>query len=182
MRIIAGFQRGRIIKAPNNICARPTTNRAKEGLFNILSNKFEFKTIIALDLFCGIGSISFELASRGTINVTAVDNNPLCINFMNSLSKELRIEIKTIKANVFTFLKKTKAKYNFIFADPPFDLEFSAYIDIIKIVYSSNILLEDSLLVIEHSKEHNFENIKYFVKSRIYGNNTFSFFKKKAGL
>lgn len=182
MRIIAGFQRGRIIKAPNNISARPTTNRAKEGLFNILSNDFEFKTIIALDLFCGIGSISFELASRGTINVTAVDNNPLCINFINSLNKELRMEIKTIKANVFTFLKKTKTKYNFIFADPPFDIEFSAYIDIIKIVYSSNILLEDSLLVIEHSKEHNFENIKYFVQSRVYGNNTFSFFKKKADL
>ena len=87
MRIIAGFQRGRIIKAPNNISARPTANRAKEGLFNILSNDFEFKTIIALDLFCGIGSISFELASRGTINVTAVDNNPLCINFINSLNK-----------------------------------------------------------------------------------------------
>ena len=133
MRIIAGFQRGRIIKAPKNISARPTTNRAKEALFNILSNDFEFKTIIALDLFCGIGSISFELASRGTINVTAVDNNPLCINFINSLNKELRMEIKTIKANVFTFLKKTKTKYNFIFADPPFDIEFSVYIDIIKI-------------------------------------------------
>ena len=104
------------------------------------------------------------------------------INFINSLNKELKMEIKTIKANVFTFLKKTKAKYNFIFADTPFDLKFSAYIEIIKIVYSSNILLEDSLLVIEHSKEHNFENIKYFVQSRVYGNNTFSFFKKKAGL
>ncbi len=182
MRIIAGFQRGRIIKAPKNIFVRPTTNRAKEGLFNILSNDFDFKTIIALDLYCGIGSISFELSSRGTIDVTAVDNNPLCINFINGLNKELKMEIKTIKTNVFSFLKKTKAKYNLIFADPPFDFKFSAYEEIIKIIYSSNLLLEDSLLVIEHSKKHNFDNIKYFIQSRVYGNNTFSFFKKKAGL
>jgi len=182
MRIISGFHKGRIIKAPKNISARPTTNRAKEALFNILSNDFEFEKAFALDLFCGIGSISFELSSRGTKSVTAIDNNQLCINFINNLNDKLKTEIITIRANVFSFLKKTKNEYDFIFADPPFNLKYSDYLKMINIIFSSNILLENGLLVIEHSKRHNFDKIKFFDQSRFYGNNTFSFFKKKAGL
>ena len=179
MRIISGLYKGRIIKAPKNISVRPTTNRAKEALFNILCNNFEFEKILALDLFCGIGSISFELSSRGTKSVTAIDNNPLCINFINNLNDKLKMEIRTIKTNVFSFLKKTKNKYDFIFADPPFNLNYSDYLEIINIIFSSNILPENGLLVIEHSKRYHFNQIKFFDQSRFYGNNTFSFFKKR---
>ena len=108
MRIISGLHKGRIIRASKNISVRPTTNRAKEALFNILGNIFKFEKTIALDLFCGIGSISFELSSRGAQNVTAIDSNPLCINFINSLKKELKMDINTIKTDAFHFIKITK--------------------------------------------------------------------------
>ena len=179
MRIISGLHKGRIIKASKNISVRPTTNRAKEALFNILGNIFKFEKTISLDLFCGIGSISFELSSRGAQNVTAIDSNPLCINFINSIKNELKIDIKTIKTDAFSFLKITKNKFNLIFADPPFNLEYSFYLEIINSVFTSKILLKDGLLIIEHSKKYNFEKNKYFNYSRSYGNNSFSFFQKR---
>lgn len=182
MRIISGLHKGRIIRASKNISVRPTTNRAKEALFNILSNKFKFEKTIALDLFCGIGSISFELSSRGANNVTAIDNNPLCINFINNLKNQLKMDINTIKTDAFHFIKITKNKFNLIFADPPFNLEYPFYLEIINSVFTSRILQKDGLLIIEHSKKYNFEKNKYFNYSRSYGNNSFSFFEKKAGL
>lgn len=179
MRIISGLHRGRIINAPKNISVRPTTNRAKEGLFNILNNNFQFEKIKALDLFAGIGSISFELASRGSNDITALDNNPLCIDFIKKINEELKLPIKTIRSNVFIFLKKHCISYNFIFSDPPFNLEYSKYIDMIELIFSKNILLESGLLVIEHSRDKKFNNNEHFVQSRFYGNNTFSLFKKR---
>lgn len=178
MKIISGLHKGKIITAPKKISIRPTTSRAKEGLFNILNNWFQFKKIRALDLFSGIGSISFELASRGGNNITAVDYNPLCTKFIRSISNDLELPIKVITKNVFTFLDKNLVTYDLIFADPPFNLEYPKYIEIIEKIFSKGFLSMNGLLIIEHSKKNEFDDNKHFIESRLYGNNVFSLFKK----
>ena len=111
MRIISGKYKGRRITAPKNLPARPTTDIAKEALFNILNNNYYFNSLSVLDLFAGIGSISFEFASRGTENITSVDQHYNSLKFIDKTAKELDLEIKTVKSDVFKFLLKTQQKH-----------------------------------------------------------------------
>lgn len=177
MRIVAGKFRSRRIIAPNNLPVRPTTDMAKEALFNILNNSYYFEDISVLDLFAGIGSISFEFASRGSHDITAVDAHYGCINFIDKICNELEADIKTIKSDVFSFLEKNSRSYDVIFADPPYDMSTDKFMELLKLVFSGNSLNKDGMLVIEHSKQTDLSEHPKFEKSRKYGGNTFSFFK-----
>lgn len=177
IRIISGRFRGKRIKAPTNLPVRPTTDRAKESLFNILNNHFYFEDISALDLFSGTGNISFELISRGCTDVTAVDSNPGSIKFITRIADEMKLEgLRIIKGDAKQYLSREYKSYDLIFADPPY--EYEDYESIVEQVFLKNLLNEDGLLVIEHQSKKNFENLPDFIEVRPYGNAAFSFFGK----
>ncbi|MFD0931344.1 RsmD family RNA methyltransferase [Psychroflexus salinarum] len=177
MRIVSGSLKGRRIIAPKKLPVRPTTDMAKEGLFNILNNRLHFQEIEVIDLFAGIGSISFEFISRGTQRVTAVDANYDCIKFLTKTSEELDLNLNIIKSDVFDFLEKTSQKADLIFADPPYGLPIEEFEKIETIIKEKSLLNEDGLLIIEHSKHTKLEHIDTFSEQRRYGNSVFSFFK-----
>lgn len=177
MRIISGKHKGRQLLAPKNLPVRPTKDMAKEALFNILNNQYYFPDLKVLDLFAGTGNISFEFASRGVEDILAVDVNAGCINYISKISKELDMNIKTIKSDVFSFLEKSNEKFDIIFADPFYSMEFSDFEKIPALVFSNQMLFEDGVLIIEHSKQTNLGGLSYFDDSRKYGNSVFSFFK-----
>jgi 16S rRNA (guanine(966)-N(2))-methyltransferase RsmD len=176
MRIIGGSLKGRSIVPPAGFNARPTTDFAKEGLFNVLSNELVIEDISVLDLFSGTGSISYEFASRGCGNITAVEMNMMHYKFIKKNSAELKLgPIQVVRMNVFDFLNICKLKYDLIFADPPFNMDnFGQIPD--KIV-NSGILNDHGYLIIEHSGDFNFSGNPRFTKEKKYGNVHFSFFK-----
>ena len=133
MRIISGTHKGRRIAAPKNLPVRPTTDRSKEGLFNILQHRLEFDTLSVLDLFSGTGNMSYEFASRGVSNITSVDQNSNCIHFIQKTSTELSLNINSIQSESTLFLKKNLQHYNLIFADPPYDWEAEAYLGLLQL-------------------------------------------------
>jgi 16S rRNA (guanine(966)-N(2))-methyltransferase RsmD len=176
IRIISGTHRGRKLHAPKNLPVRPTTDFAKESLFNILNNHLDFEGINALDLFSGTGNISFELASRGAKTVTAVDNNAKCCAFVKQTAEEFGFtNIRTVKSNAFSFLKGMSAKYKLIFADPPYDLKTTPTIP--PLVFENNLLEEDGILIIEHDRETDLSQLEHFKEKRVYGNVNFSVFQ-----
>lgn len=176
MRIIGGTHKGKQIKTPKDLPVRPTTDFAKEALFNILANKIDFENLSVLDLFSGTGHISLEFASRGSGNIVSVDKSFKCVGFLKSISQELHFSnINTVKADVFDFLKTTHSKFDLIFADPPYDLPNIA--DIHQLVFENNLLNEKGLLIIEHGAKTNLENLAHFSQHRKYGNVNFSFFE-----
>lgn len=179
MRIVSGKFRGRRISAPNNLPVRPTTDMAKEALFNILNNDYYLDEIAVLDLFAGIGSISFECASRGCTQVVAVDANSGCIKFLDATNNKLEAGIQTIKSDVFNFLEKNKSKYDVIFADPPYAMEDEKFLELINLVFDRELLNKDGVLIVEHSKQTNLSEHANFERSRKYGGNVFSFFETK---
>ncbi|MGO3181978.1 MAG: RsmD family RNA methyltransferase [Aequorivita sp.] len=177
MRIISGTHKGRRLTAPKNLPVRPTTDFAKEALFNILRVRYFFDELSVLDLFTGIGNISFEFASRGVPNITSVDANHGCIQFVEKVSEDFSFPIQTIKSDVSKFLDNATGKYDVIFADPPYDFEVSQLSSILSKVFERDLLNEDGLLVIEHSKIINLSELEHFTEARKYGGNVFSFFQ-----
>ena len=177
MRIISGTNKGRKIYAPKNLPVRPTTDQAKEALFNIISNNFNLSELSILDLFAGTGNLSYEFSSRGVKDVTCVDLNIKCINFIKSISNKLLLNIKVIKSDVFKFLKKNIISYDIIFADPPYDFEQINYEKIIQLIIYKQLLKHKGLLIIEHSKKTNLKDIQNYDETREYGGCCFSFFK-----
>lgn len=177
MRIISGKHKGKRLQAPKNLPVRPTTDMAKEGLFNVLNNHFYFDAITVIDLFSGTGNISYEFASRGCQNVIAIDANQHCVKYINKISKELGFEMNTYKTDVFSFLEKSSLKADIIFADPPYDLDTSKFIEIANLVFSRKLLNEDGFLIIEHSKNTDLSTHENHVNDRRYGGNVFSFFE-----
>lgn len=177
MRIISGLYKGRRITAPKKLPVRPTTDMAKEALFNILNNQFYFDSISVLDLFSGTGNISYEFASRGAERITAVDDHYGCIKFINETAEAFEMSISTIKSDVFKFLEKTKQKHTIIFADPPYDFEVEKFSKIPELVFENQLLEEDGLLIVEHSKHTNLSHIEHYSHSKSYGGNMFSFFE-----
>lgn len=175
MRIISGAHRGLKINAPSKLPVRPTTDMAKEALFNILEKKYNLSKLSVLDLFAGTGNISYEFLSRGINKLRAVDRSYDCVKFIQETSKKLNFEAEIIKADVFKFLKNEQEKYDLIFADPPYDLNNIP--EIIHWVQTNKLLNENGMLVIEHASMQNLSSYKGFVESRKYGNSTFSFFQ-----
>jgi 16S rRNA (guanine966-N2)-methyltransferase len=177
MRIVSGKYRGRRIQPPVNLPVRPTTDFAKEGLFNVLNNLVDFESLKVLDLFTGTGSIAFEFLSRGAVEVTAIDANHRCIDFIKKTADSFgATNIKAVKSNSFVFIKHMVATYDMIFADPPYDLEGIEAIP--DLIFSSNLLAEDGMLILEHSSDYKFEKHVNFDSHRQYGSVNFSFFKR----
>jgi 16S rRNA (guanine(966)-N(2))-methyltransferase RsmD len=177
MRIISGKHKSKRLKAPKNLPVRPTTDMAKEALFNILNNLYYFHKIAVLDLFSGTGNISYEFASRGTQNITAVDAHFGCLKFINKTSKELQLNINTYKSDAFKFLEKINNKFDVIFADPPYKFENEQFERIVELVFNNNLLNDDGVLIIEHSKHTKLSDHELLSFSKKYGGNMFSFFK-----
>ncbi|MEJ6791591.1 MAG: 16S rRNA (guanine(966)-N(2))-methyltransferase RsmD [Lacinutrix sp.] len=177
MRIISGEFKGRKITAPKKLPIRPTTDMAKESLFNILNNLYYFDAISVLELFAGSGNISYEFASRGTENITCVDQNFGCIKFINETAESFEMNIQTIKSDVFKFLELSKTKATIIFADPPYDFSVEAFSKIPELVFKNNLLEANGLLIVEHSKHTDISHLENYSHSKSYGGNMFSFYK-----
>ena len=178
MRIIGGKLRGKTILPPQGYKARPTTDFAKEGLFNILNNEYEMEGLQVLDLFGGTGAISYEFASRGASRVYCVEMLPLHANFIKAQAVRFGMDnLTVVRHNVFEFLEICREKFDIIFADPPYAIEGLA--DIPDKVFSKDILHQGAYFILEHPEEFNFESHPFFVKEKKYGNVHFSFFEKK---
>ena len=176
MRIISGTHKGRRLIAPKNLPVRPTTDFAKEALFNILRTRLYFDEINVLDLFSGTGNISFEFASRGVPAITSVDSNYGCIQYINKVAEDFSFPISAIKSEADKYLERATAKYDVIFADPPYDFEVSQFENLVNLVFEKNLLEEEGMLIIEHSKENNLSALAKFTDARKYGGSVFSFF------
>jgi len=179
VRIISGQLKGRRITAPKNLPVRPTTDLAKESLFNILNNHYYFEDISVLDLFSGTGNISYEFASRGTNRVTAVDNHFRCTKFIEQTSQALELPITAIKSDVFKFLENSKQSYTVIFADPPYDFSLDLFSKLPELVFQNSLLEENGLLILEHSKHTDLSDLKHYLYTKTYGGNAFSFFSNE---
>ena len=177
MRIISGKLKARRLKAPKNLPVRPTTDMAKEALFNILNNQYYFDSITVIDLFSGTGNISYEFASRGTKSIYAIDANFNCIKYINTTAKELELDINTYKSDVYKFLDKTSLQADIIFADPPYDFELEKFQEIVETVFAKNMLKEDGVLIVEHSKHTDLSTHEKHSYDKRYGGNIFSFFE-----
>jgi len=175
MRIVSGKYKSRRFDVPKSFKARPTTDFAKENIFNVLSNLIDFEGITALDLFSGTGSIAFEALSRGCSKVTCVERDADHYNFIKKIKNELKdSNLTTIKSDVFRFLENCSEQFDFIFADPPYSLKNLAAIP--EIIFSKNILLSGGIFVLEHPKEYDFSENIYFLQHRVYGSVNFSLF------
>lgn len=205
MRIIGGSLKGKNILPPTNYAARPTTDFAKEGLFNMLTNEFDLEEISVLDLFSGTGSISMEFASRGCKDIISIEMNPLHTRFIKQCSQSFKIKgMQVIRHNVFDFIKICTKSFDIIFADPPYDLEgldtLPDRIFGISQEFSENfsnesenfsneskkfsneskkLIKKGGYFILEHPKAYSFENHPFFIKEKKYGNVHFSFFGEK---
>ncbi len=177
MRIISGKYKSRRITAPSKLPVRPTTDMAKEALFNILNNTYYFDEVSVLDLFAGTGNISFEFGSRGATQITAVDGDFGCVQFIDKTAKALELEITAIKSDVFNYLEKSSLKSDVIFADPPYDLPLADFEKIPELIFKNELLLEGGVLIIEHAKQTDLSHLENFNNKRKYGGSMFSFFK-----
>lgn len=178
MRIIRGKFQRRIIKVPAGLPVRPTTDLAKESLFNILDNLISFEGIRSLDLFAGTGSISYELVSRGCASVTAVDLNPRCTKFIAATAEQFGMkELKVIRSDVYRFLQQGLQPFHLIFADPPYELDQQEFMRLPSEIFGRKLLAEGGLLIIEHPRNINFRLSEGFFDHRNYSKVNFSFFK-----
>jgi 16S rRNA (guanine966-N2)-methyltransferase len=176
LRIIGGKYKGRIIGVSRSFRARPTTDFARESLFNILSNVLGFEKVKVLDLFGGTGSISFEFASRGSTSIDVVDMDAHSLRAINEMAGKLGITgLMTIKADAFRYIKSCHKKYDVIFADPPYEL--AALSSIPDLVFGFSLLEKDGRLILEHPKRCDFSGHPHFTDHRRYGNVNFSFFR-----
>ena len=176
MRIISGKYKGRHFDIPRSFKARPTTDFAKENLFNILNNTVDFEETKALDLFSGTGSISLELLSRGCQEVTSVEMDSLHFSFLKKSQATLNDNNwKIVRDDVFRFIRRCSASYDLIFADPPYALKELK--EIPDMILSGNILKEGGLFIFEHGKDYDFSQHPRFVRHIAYGSVNFSFFE-----
>lgn len=177
MRIISGKYKGKVIHPGNGFNARPTTDFAKESLFNVISNYIDFESVDVLDLFSGTGGISYEFASRGALKVDAVEVNSKHASFIIKMAQELNFsQLKVYRMNTFQYLKVAKTKYDIVFADPPYDLPEVKLLP--ELFLSLDLLKPEGIFILEHSRSYSFEADNHFFDHRNYGNVHFSFFKR----
>jgi 16S rRNA (guanine(966)-N(2))-methyltransferase RsmD len=176
MRIIGGLLKGLRLNPPKNLPVRPTTDMAKEALFNILQNQIEFEGLSVLDLFSGTGNISMEFASRGAAQVVSVDRSIHCVNYLKDMARQHGLSnIKAYKDDVFKYVGHETEQFDLIFADPPYDL--NRIPEIPGIIFDKKLLLPGGLLIVEHQSMQNLSKHPLFAEQRRYGHSSFSFFK-----
>lgn len=178
MRIISGELGGRRFQPPNHMpYTRPTTDIAKEGLFNILQNNLDFDSIKTLDLFGGTGSISYELASRGVTDLTVVEKDQTMFEFIKKTAKEFKIEnLKLIRSDVFKFIQTCSNRFDFIFAGPPYAL--TNIDDLPRLVFEKKLLHNKGWFVLEHTPRNDYKQFPFFRSERNYGTTVFSIFEE----
>lgn len=177
MRIISGKYKGRALNPPKNLKARPTTDVAKEALFDILNNRIDFEETKVLDMFGGTGSISLEFASRGCPNVTLLEMNAINYGFIKKTISDLKAtEINAIKGDSFKYVEKCGSKFDMVFADPPYD--HPRLKEIPDLIFQNDLLNDEGVLILEHPKEFSFESHPNFLEHRKYGHVNFTFFQK----
>jgi len=172
VRIISGNYKGLKLTSPKELPVRPTTDRAKEGIFNILDNRYHINKKKILDLFSGTGNIAYEFASRGCKDITVVDNNTDCINFIKNTSLKLMTEIKTLQQDSIEYLHKCKEEFDIIFIDPPYN--YLSYKEILKIIIEKKIIKKDGCIIIEHNCKTILDGDN--IEKRKYGQVCFSIF------
>lgn len=176
MRIITGKYKGRHFEIPRSFKARPTTDFAKENIFNVLTGYLDFEDCTALDLFSGTGSISLELVSRGCAHVISVEMDSDHHRFISDCLKKLDTQVCVpLRGDVFRFIKSCKQQFDFIFADPPYALKELPQIP--SLIFEKNLLKPDGVFVFEHGKDYDFSNDPHFVEHRSYGSVNFSIFR-----
>jgi len=177
MRIIQGKYKSKRIHAPKNLPVRPTTDMAKEGIFNVINNEFYFDQLTVLDLFSGTGNISYEFASRGVKSVTSVDINYNCTRYINSMVRELGFDqVTVIKSDVNKYIETSKSIFKVIYADPPYQMERQD--QMVESIMASNLLQDGGWFIIEHDPHHHFDHLDGFIQQRRYGSVHFSIFEK----
>jgi len=177
MRIVSGNFRGRRFELPKNLKARPTTDFAKENLFNILTNRLDFEELRVLDLFAGTGSIGFEFLSREAKSVTFVEQYGPHVRFIQEVAQKLKVtNFSVVNGDVYRFIASSGAKYDVIFADAPYADE--KMMQLPDLILNANLLADDGLLLVEHGKTTDFSHHPCFKEIRIYGSVHFSFFEK----
>lgn len=178
MRIVGGKLKGIRLQVPKAFDSRPTTDFAKEGLFNLLSNEFDIDQCDVLDLFTGTGSLSLEFASRDANSVVAVDWNTSCLKFIGEVCKKHGLtQVKLLKNDALKFVQIATIQFDIVIADPPYD--YKHYEKLIESVFEKGILKPGGMLVVEHGKQNNFEKMDNFRDVRNYGGVHFSFFRKE---
>jgi 16S rRNA (guanine(966)-N(2))-methyltransferase RsmD len=176
MRIISGSLKGRSIDVPRNFKGRPTTDFAREGLFNILNNRISWHETKVLDLFAGTGAFSLECFSRGAQDLLAIELQPLHVRFINDNFRRFEAtQAQAIKFDVFKWIPTATERFDLIFADPPYDLPGLSRLP--KLIMESELLTPEGLLIVEHGKRTNFSDQPGFFQEKTYSNVTFSFFK-----
>lgn len=176
MRIISGELRGRKINPPKGLPVRPTTDMAKEALFNVLTNRFHFEDIRVLDLFSGTGSISLEFVSRGVKELVAVDQHARCSAFLNEMVEKFALtNLRVVRNNVFKFIERKHEVFDIIFADPPYDM--AELNGVPRKIFQSGLLKEQGWLILEHPSYIDFDDDPHFSEKRKYGQTAFSFFQ-----
>ncbi|KQS37046.1 16S rRNA (guanine(966)-N(2))-methyltransferase RsmD [Pedobacter sp. Leaf194] len=176
MRIIGGKLKGIRLQPPANLPVRPTTDMAKEALFNILNNKFDFENCSVLDLFCGTGNLTFEFASRHAEKILAIDMDYGCVNWVKTTAKKLEFDqVEVRKGDVFKVLTQMTGSYDLIFADPPYNMPNIPQIPVM--VATQALLKPNGLLVVEHQSNMKLNSQPGFTDTRKYGNSSFSFFE-----
>lgn len=177
MRIIRGKYGHRRFDVPRNITARPTTDFAKENIFNVIENIEDIEGENVLDLFAGTGAISLEFLSRGAGQVTAVEMASTQANFIRSVKEKLQDNaLRIVRGDVFKFLASAKRPYDIVFADPPYD--HPQFSDIPKLILNSDAVKEGTLVIVEHNDKHDFSQLPGFEQHRSYGSVNFSIFRK----
>lgn len=178
MRIISGKFKGRRFNPPvDRSFTRPTMDVAKEGIFNILANNFDFEEVTVLDLFGGTGSISFEFLSRGCEDVTLVEMSRNMTGFCKKIAEVLEVNLNIVKSDVLKFVKKTDKRFDIIFADPPYD--YKMYFELINNILDLKLLKENGIFILEHDQRNDFSKDYQTHETRIYGTNRFTFFPSK---
>ena len=180
MRIVGGTFGGRRFNPPARIPARPTTELAREGLFNMLSNRIDFDGLKTLELFAGTGSISYELASRGATDLTLVERDLLSVGFIKKTAHELGIQdiLHIIRGEVFKFMNQCTEQYNFIFADPPYALPNMD--EIPQLIFEKKLLLPGGIFVHEHTLRNDYQKHPNFTRMKNYGTTVFTFFTQNS--
>jgi 16S rRNA (guanine966-N2)-methyltransferase len=180
MRIISGSLGGRRIQPPANMPhTRPTTDIAKEGLFNIIQNQLDFEDLKTLDLFGGTGAITYELASRGVTDLTIVEKDPKMFEFIKKTAEQLRIEgLKTVRSEVFRYIDECSIAYDFIFAGPPYAL--TTIDDIPRKIFEKGLLKPGGWFILEHTPRNDYKGFPYYRWERNYGTTIFTLFVNEA--